>query len=750
MEFPYKKNWIRFNGRKPLDKLTNDQTRKVRKVHNDNFLRKQYTQLTQPILNSSESIPHTSEPACLPSAEPPVDNIHSNNFNFAVNFCNDHQEVMDVDSSYNSNENNNNSNKNNNNINENHNNMNENNNNITDPSIPINSSVPENQNIHDTSFNPQVFRSTLAKCIVDNKINLTQSKALLEVLRTHPDLLFLPKDPRSLIKTPREKIVTKIVAPGEYLHIGFESKLKSMISRIPFESIPETLVFDFSTDGAELNKKIQIWPIQIRLINIPFLKNPELVGIYKGESKPQSFEDFFVDFVSEVELIISKGGIDYKGKKIPIQLRCYIADSPARANALGHVSHVARNPCSKCKIEGITYKKSCRFPGINYELRTDEEYRNLTDVDHHTGVSAIRKLPMDLVNQVSFDYMHLVCLGVMKKTVQSVIFGKFQVNKLQAFEIDYLSNRLMTLQNYCPREFARIPRELDKYGTFKATEFRQLLLYTFIVVSNRIITNDQYNHFLLLHTSMRVLLSDSSSEENVNFAEKALEKFIIDAEKTHGLEFLSYNIHGLIHLVADYKRFGSLESTSAFTYENSIRLTRPFVRKPDQPLQQIHKRFEEQTNFQVEDIQISNSNTFKAYGDHENGPIFDGLIENSEQYENLRSPKFFYSIHNNDNTIITKDNRIGIIQNIIFKDGTYYLAIRFFKTLESYFEILGRPSTNFGVYLCTSLKTTIEFIVYDEIRTKCYRMPIWVKRTLTPFVNDELLNNAYVAIEMLL
>lgn len=180
--------------------------------------------------------------------------------------------------------------------------------------------------------------------------------------------------------------------------------------------------------------------------------------------------------------------------------------------------------------------------------------------------------------------------------IESVIFGKCEARKLQQFEIDFLANRLTTLQNYCPREFARIPRELDKYHTFKATEFRQLLLYTLIVVSPGIIRGDYYNHFLLLHASIRVLLNDCSPEKNLDFAENALKNFIIDVENIHGLQFLTYNAHGLLHLVSDYKSYGSLHSTSAFTYENSIRLCRPFIRKPDQPLQQIYKRLQEQTN----------------------------------------------------------------------------------------------------------------------------------------------------------
>ncbi|XP_074115110.1 uncharacterized protein LOC141537829 [Cotesia typhae] len=404
----------------------------------------------------------------------------------------------------------------------------------------------------------QTLKAHLAKCFVENKLNQVQSNAVLKVVRLHPQLRFLPQDCRSLLKTPRDKITVKEVAPGEYLHLGLEKMLQSILNRVRLKSIPDKLLIDFSTDGAELNKEITLWPIQFRVVNLEEYDKPELLGIYKGDKKPQSFTDFFADFVGEVKNIMMNEGIEYKQKKIPIELRCFIADAPARASVLNHRGHTAKTPCSKCHVEGSQHGGSNRFPGINYEPRTDADYRALKDVDHHEGKSALHDLPIDLVHQVSFDYMHLVCLGIMKKTIGSLVFGKCKLKKLPSFKVKLLSNRLITLQLHCPREFARIPRELDKLVNFKATEFRQLLLYTFIVVFRGIITVEQYDHFLLLHSSMRVLLNSSSSPENVDFAEESLKSYVIKAEDIHGLQFLTYNAHGILHLPADYRLYGSL------------------------------------------------------------------------------------------------------------------------------------------------------------------------------------------------
>lgn len=56
------------------------------------------------------------------------------------------------------------------------------------------------------------------------------------------------------------------------------------------------------------------------------------------------------------------------------------------------------------------------YKGVDHRLRTNEEYAMCLDGEHHNeGESNIARLPIDLVNQSVFDYMHLVCLGVTEK-----------------------------------------------------------------------------------------------------------------------------------------------------------------------------------------------------------------------------------------------------------------------------------------------------------------------------------------------
>lgn len=62
-----------------------------------------------------------------------------------------------------------------------------------------------------------------------------------------------------------------------------------------------------------------------------------------------------------------------------------------------------------------------------------------------------------------------------------------------------ISMKLQSLSGKLPSEFARQPRSLFEVERWKATEFRQFLLYTGPVVLKGIVTDTMYDHFLCLY-----------------------------------------------------------------------------------------------------------------------------------------------------------------------------------------------------------------------------------------------------------
>lgn len=136
--------------------------------------------------------------------------------------------------------------------------------------------------------------------------------------------------------------------------------------------------------------------------------------------------EFFLQFLTECKKLDLKGEIFFNNKIIVWEFRAFIADTPARALVLNHYGHMSYNPRSKCKITGILCNKGhLIFRSIGDENRSDKEYREQRDEDHpKIDDTPIAPLFQDIVAQTPFEYMHLVLLGIVKKTLSAFITGK--------------------------------------------------------------------------------------------------------------------------------------------------------------------------------------------------------------------------------------------------------------------------------------------------------------------------------------
>lgn len=116
-------------------------------------------------------------------------------------------------------------------------------------------------------------------------------------------------------------------------------------------------------------------------------------------------------------------------------------------------------------------------------------------------------------------------------------------------------------------DFARFPRELNEVMRYKATEFRFFILYSGPVVLKSIISKPFYSNFLCLHVSMTILLSHRH-DQLIDFTNNQLIYFVQKFGELYGHEFISHNIHSLLHLCDDYKNYGPLDNCSCFPFEN--------------------------------------------------------------------------------------------------------------------------------------------------------------------------------------
>jgi hypothetical protein len=84
----------------------------------------------------------------------------------------------------------------------------------------------------------------------------------------------------------------------------------------------------------------------------------------------------------------------------------------------------------------------------------------------------------------------------MKRQLLLWLTGKIRDFKLSAQNKDQISFKLLQLRKAIPRLFARKSRSLDDIDRWKATEYRQFLLYTGKIVLKDILRPELYSHFM--------------------------------------------------------------------------------------------------------------------------------------------------------------------------------------------------------------------------------------------------------------
>lgn len=56
------------------------------------------------------------------------------------------------------------------------------------------------------------------------------------------------------------------------------------------------------------------------------------------------------------------------------------------------------------------------MPESNDELRTDTQFRDRSQIEHHRELSVLERLPIDMIKDfVTSDSLHLIDLGIVKR-----------------------------------------------------------------------------------------------------------------------------------------------------------------------------------------------------------------------------------------------------------------------------------------------------------------------------------------------
>nr|XP_045589303.1 uncharacterized protein LOC123751251 [Procambarus clarkii]XP_045614279.1 uncharacterized protein LOC123768065 [Procambarus clarkii] len=409
---------------------------------------------------------------------------------------------------------------------------------------------------------------------------------------------YLPKTARTLISSERY-IETQQKSGMKYVYFGLKEELLKNISRYPKATIKglRQLLLSCNIDGLPIfrSKNDALWPVLCAVMNITPLKVFPVVLMY-GRSKPSDL-NFLYDFISDMDDLLLHG-IQYGNRTINIKLQCVICDAPAKAMVKSIKLFSGYYGCDKCEQKG-TWMGKMTYPEVtNLTIRTDTRFRNQSNSQHHHGKSPFCDLNIDLIAAFPIDYMHQVCLGVMKRLL--VTWIRKNTFKLCSRQISEISARLVSIKDFVPNIFARKPRGLEEIDRWKATEYRQFLLYTGKLVLKGILPQEMYDHFLTLSVGISFLVSPTCmSLKYGKYAHDLLLNFVSRCGDLYGKDFLVYNVHSLIHLTADAEEHGTLDSCSAFPFENYLHQLKKMVRSSKNPIVQITKRIKEAENTMI-------------------------------------------------------------------------------------------------------------------------------------------------------
>lgn len=355
------------------------------------------------------------------------------------------------------------------------------------------------------------------------------------------------------------------------------------------------LSLKINTDGVAIFKSssYHLWPVYFQINELP----PEirtqsryriLAGLWSGKKKT-NMNSMFKPIVDELQTledgihVTLPEGTSVISKVIVISGHF---DTPAKDDFLQKVHHNGNFGCSFCEEQGQSTAAGKGHTHVypynsssNAGFSTPRTHANMVD----NAIVAIRqKKPsvgiknkcvfsnlkyFDLVNSVSVDYMHTVCLGVVKRLL-SLWFG--QEHKSKSFyignRINVINERLLKLSP--PNLITRTPRSIDHLKHFKASELKNWLLHYGPVCLKGILPDTYYSHFMYLVKAVYSLLTTSISNENLIDSGRCFQSFCLLMEELYGERYMTINTHLLLHIEESVRHLGPLWTSSCFSFED--------------------------------------------------------------------------------------------------------------------------------------------------------------------------------------
>ncbi|KAJ8678101.1 hypothetical protein QAD02_013888 [Eretmocerus hayati] len=515
-------------------------------------------------------------------------------------------------------------------------------------------------------------------------VSFTKVTELLKILNEHhPEI---PTSTKTLLKTDLHlsQRIRRFNVPdpsdtSEYVYFGIACHLMKIVNiSLHKESV---LRLKINVDGMTpfTSSSVNFWPILGLVHHEAATYKPFVIAAYFGKGKPFSVHLYMVEFIQELNHLY-KEGIIIDDRKFKIRIKCFCCDRPARAFLKCIVNHEAYYACEHCWVIGFQYLGRTVYPSRECSSRLDASFRNKENFEHHDGTSPLLQLidsdgkPIDMIVLFMQEFMHAGPHGIMKKLLLEQWFS--DDTKITRGRRTIGSLRLKNLAGQVPKELQRVSRDLNNLSLLKAKDFRLLLLHCGPLVFKDVVSDEQYNHFLLLHVACRILHSRDLITKFGSYTKVFLDRFVLLCEHIYGLEFVVLNPHILSHLYEDVENINCpVTYLDEFIFEGYLSELKKSLRSGNRPLAQLCQKVEFDMEF----------NSKKAVSN------IDLLILNHNESENLHHVSrlkylnFELTIKKPDNIIVVEEReKMSHVGEEILMGGAIIMSTRYVPYITIY------------------------------------------------------------------
>lgn len=200
---------------------------------------------------------------------------------------------------------------------------------------------------------------------------------------------------------------------GDYIYFGVHVGLTNIVNSSAAKSHSSIVELALNVDRVLLfrSSTYSLWPVLGCMTNL----KPQqvfIIALYGGHLKRNNLS-LLQETVVELNDLLTNG-LNINRKPLGFTLKFCVCDAVAETMMRCIKHSIGYYGCDKFCQNGV-YDGRMTYPECETPVRDNESFRQHSNVDHHTGMSPVCELPIDIIKLFPINCKHQMCLGVMKR-----------------------------------------------------------------------------------------------------------------------------------------------------------------------------------------------------------------------------------------------------------------------------------------------------------------------------------------------